>query len=72
MIGSSFCSLLAAEAGIPCCVSADKVNSSLALGLAKLNEAATLGADVALLPEEFMCGEASCALDLHGPGERAS
>ena len=28
---------------------------------------AGLGASVALLPEEFMCGEADCSLDLDGP-----
>ena len=58
---------VASIAGVPCCVSKDKVNASLALGLSKLNEAATMGADVALLPEEFMCGGADCSLDLDGP-----
>jgi predicted amidohydrolase len=52
---------------IPCCVSKDKVDSALTQGLAKLNEAANMGVDVALLPEEFMCGGADCSLDLHGP-----
>ena len=58
---------VASIAGIPCCVPTAKVNSSLQAALVKLETAAKLGADVALLPEEFMCGEADCALDIDGP-----
>eukprot|EP01050_Picozoa_sp_SAG11_P020225 SAG11_NODE_3373_length_2491_cov_2.115385_1_plen_593_part_10 len=58
---------VAAIAGVACCVPEGKVRAALAQGLAKLNEAADMGVDVALLPEEFMCGSAACALELDGP-----
>jgi predicted amidohydrolase len=58
---------VASIAGLQCCVPAAKVNSSLQLALTKLDAAGKLGVDVALLPEEFMCGEAECALDIDGP-----
>ena len=58
---------VASIAGLPCCVSAPQVNSSLQNALKKLESAGKLGADVALLPEEFMCGEADCSLDIDGP-----
>ena len=58
---------VASLAGLKCCVPTSLVNSSLQLALVKLEQAASLGADVALLPEEFMCGEADCSLDIDGP-----
>lgn len=58
---------VASIAGLQCCVPAAQVNSSLQTALAKLETAGKLGADVALLPEEFMCGEAQCALEIDGP-----
>ena len=58
---------VASIAGIKCCVPASKVNSSLALAITKLELAAKSGADVALLPEEFMCGNAACSMDIDGP-----
>ena len=58
---------VASIAGLQCCVPAAQVNSSLQAALAKLDIAGSHGADVALLPEEFMCGEAQCSLELDGP-----
>eukprot|EP01052_Picozoa_sp_SAG31_P011575 SAG31_NODE_658_length_13104_cov_4.409919_6_plen_443_part_00 len=58
---------VASIAGLQCCADAANVNSSLALALHKLEQAASVGAGVALLPEEFMCGQAECALHLDGP-----
>ena len=61
---------VAAVAGIDCCVPPDQVNSSVHLALEKIeavvasSTAGGVSLDVVLLPEEFMCGTAECAMEL--------